>query len=145
MSNVDKAVELYRNGCACSQAILAVYGKPYGVEKEMALRISAGFAAGMRMGETCGAITGAIMVLGMRHCGEGCETMPGRQNAYVAVNDFIARFKSRKGSTLCKDLISCDVGTPEGLQSAMEKGLFQTICPGIVQAAAEILEEMETG
>jgi hypothetical protein len=47
-----------------------VYGRRFGLDRDVAMRIASGFAAGMRMAETCGAITGAIMVLGLRHATE---------------------------------------------------------------------------
>ena len=79
MDKATEAVEMFRNGCACSQAILAVYGPSQGLAKDIALRLAAGFAGGMRMGETCGAVTGAFMVLGLRHCKGGCEAPGGRK------------------------------------------------------------------
>ena len=60
MNKISEATELFREGCACSQAILAVYGQPLGLSRDLAMRIAAGFAGGMRMGETCGAVTGAL-------------------------------------------------------------------------------------
>jgi len=145
MSKVAKAVDLYRKGCACSQAILAVYGEAFGLDRALAVKIASGFAGGMRMGETCGAVTGAFMVLGLRHCGADCETSPGRSEVYAAVTEFASRFERRNGSVMCRDLLGCDIGTPEGMQAAREQGLFQTKCPEIVQEAAEILEGMLRG
>ena len=46
MNGVSKAVELFRGGCACSQAVLAAYGPRYGLSESQALRVAAGFAAG---------------------------------------------------------------------------------------------------
>jgi C_GCAxxG_C_C family probable redox protein len=63
MNEVDQAESLFRSGCACSQAVLGTYGPRLGLSETEALRVSAGFAGGMRMAETCGAVTGAIMVL----------------------------------------------------------------------------------
>ena len=63
MSRVDEAVSLFRSGCACSQAILVACSESQGVDRQTSLKIAAGFAGGMRMGNTCGAASGAIMVL----------------------------------------------------------------------------------
>ena len=70
MSKVTEASQLFRDGCACSQAILAVYGQPLGLPRKTAMQVAAGFAGGMRLGDTCGAVTGALMVLGLRHAAE---------------------------------------------------------------------------
>ena len=142
MNKTDEAVDLFGKGFACSQAILAVYGEPLGVDRELAVRIAAGFAGGMRFGGTCGAVIGAIMVLGLRHCGAECDCAVDRKSVYVAVAEFVARFEKRNGSTVCSALLDCDIATPEGMQSAKARGVFRTICPQMVRDAAEILDQM---
>lgn len=142
MSRVTEAVELFREGAACSQAILSVYGPMFGLEETTAMRVAAGFAGGMRAGDTCGAVTGAFMVLGLQHGSEDCGTGAGRQAVYQAVIEFSARFRDRNRTLLCRELLGCDVGTPEGAMQAREQDLFRTVCPKMVQDAAEILEEM---
>jgi C_GCAxxG_C_C family probable redox protein len=107
------------------------------------MRLAAGFAGGMRCGETCGAVTGAFMVLGLRHSAEDCATQPGRAETYGRVVEFADRFRQRNGALSCRELLGCDISTPEGLAQAKEQGLFRTTCVQMVQDAAEILEEME--
>ena len=94
------------------------------------------------MGETCGAVTAAFMVLGLRHCGPDCETGSGRNRVYAAVREFASRFEARAGSVICRDLLGHDVSTAEGMRAAKEEGLFETKCPKFVQEAAEVLEAM---
>jgi C_GCAxxG_C_C family probable redox protein len=142
-SNPTQATELFRQGAACSQAVLAVYCEPLGLSRDQALKVAAGFAGGMRMGETCGAVTGAIMVLGLRYAGLGCSTRRGRTEVYARVLDFLERFRKRNGSSICRELLGCDISTPEGMKQAQEKNLFETACVKLVQDAAEILDEME--
>jgi C_GCAxxG_C_C family probable redox protein len=143
MNNVSRATELFRQGCACSQAILAVYGEPLGLPFGQALKIASGFAGGMRMAETCGAVTGAIMVLGLRHASEDCTTRERRSKVYARVLDFLERFRKRNGSAICRELLGCDISTPEGMKQAQQQNLFESTCVKLVQDAAEILEEME--
>jgi C_GCAxxG_C_C family probable redox protein len=140
MSDAEKAVELFRAGCACSQAVLATYGPRYGLAEEQALRLAAPFAGGMRMAETCGAVTGAFMVLGLAHCTNESRTAEGRTAAYAAVVAFARAFEAKNGSLACRDLLGCDVSTPAGNQVAREKGLFVTTCPRLVRDASSILE-----
>jgi C_GCAxxG_C_C family probable redox protein len=141
-ARTDEAVELFRQGCACSQAILAVYGPASGVDRETAMRIAAGFAGGMRMGKTCGAVTGAYMVLGLVMCGPQCSSRPGRQTVYDAVEGLTRRFIERHGSVECKTLLGADISTEQGMQKANAEDLFETVCPRMVRDAAEILEEI---
>ena len=144
-NKASEAVDLFRAGCACSQAVLAAYGQPLGLDRECAMRIAAGFAGGMRLGETCGAVTGAFMVLGLRHTPNNDTTHAGRAEVYARVLDFARRFKERNGSLACRDLLGCDISKPEGVKQAQEQNLFKTTCVKMVQDAGEILEEMEAG
>lgn len=142
MSDADKAVALFQNGCACSQAILGTYGQRYGMDETQALRVAAGFAGGMRRAETCGAVTGGLMVLGLAWCdGEACRTIDGRREAYGAVISLATEFERRHGSLECRALLGVDVSTPEGAQVAEERGLFRTRCVELVRDAAVLLEE----
>ena len=143
MSDVPKAVQLFRGGCACSQAILATYGPPLGLSRETAMRVAAGFAGGMRLGGVCGAVTGSLMTLGLRHGSETCDTAEGRTEIYAHVVEFTRRFRERRGSLVCRELLECDISTPEGMQQARDRNLFMTTCVQLVEEAATILEEME--
>lgn len=82
------------------------------------------------------------MVLGLSADAATAGDRDRRPRIYEVVRDFAERFTTRNGSTTCKDLMGCDISTPEGLAFANEKGLFGTICPKMVQEAAGILEEM---
>jgi C_GCAxxG_C_C family probable redox protein len=142
MNRIETALSRFAAGFNCSQAVFSAYADDFGLDEEAALKIAAGFGGGMgRMAETCGAITGAMMVLGLRHGG----TTPDREakeRVYAKIRQFADRFKARNGSLLCRDLLSCDISTPAGHEAAREKGLFTTACPTYVRDAAEILEEM---
>ena len=142
MSDVDVAVELFRNGCACSQAVLGAYGPRYGLDEGQAMRVAAGFGGGMRMAETCGAVTGAFMVLGLAHCAGSCKTMQERKGACEAVTSFAEKFRQQHGSLVCRELLGCDISTPEGARLAEERHLFQTTCVELVRSAATLLEGM---
>jgi C_GCAxxG_C_C family probable redox protein len=112
------------------------------LDRETALRIASGFAAGMRMAETCGAVTGAIMVLGLHRATAESTTARLREPVYEAVKEFSVEFERRNRTLICRDLLGCDIRTEEGMQAAKERGLYKTICPKMVQDAAEILETM---
>jgi C_GCAxxG_C_C family probable redox protein len=140
MGDVDVAVQSFRSGCACSQAVLGAYGPRYGLDEDRAMRVAAGFAGGMRLAETCGAVTGAFMVLGLAYCGDGCRTAEGRKAAYGAITSFAEKFRKSHGSLVCRELLGCDITTPEGARTAHEQGLFRTKCVQLVRDAAELVE-----
>ena len=142
MTRAAAAVSCFKQGCSCSQAILSTYGPLSGLDQETALRLAAGFGGGMgRMGETCGAVTAAFMVLGLQSEGLSAESPKAREKTYERVREFARRFEARNGSIVCRDLLGCDISTAEGFKLAREKKLISTICPKMVQDAAEILEE----
>jgi len=143
MNKVAIASQLFQDGCACSQAILVAYGDPLGLPRKTAMRIAAGFGGGMRLGETCGAVTGAFMVLGLRHTSESCDKAEGRADVYARVVEFAKSFQRQNGSIVCRELLGCDISTPEGMKQAQERNLFKTTCVKMVEDAAVILEEME--
>jgi C_GCAxxG_C_C family probable redox protein len=145
MTRIEESVAYFREGFSCSQAIVAAYAPSLGLDRDTALKIASGFGGGMgRLAETCGAITGAFMVLGLKF-GSAASDRKAKEIVYTRVRDFAERFKARHGSLLCRDLLGCDLNTPEGLALAEEKKLSSTVCPPYVETAAEILEEMMEG
>lgn len=95
----------------------------------------------MHINGTCGAVTGAIMVLGLKF-GNTDENKQAKEKTYGKVILYANQFIARNGSVKCHELLGCDITTLEGVQFAREKGLFSSICPGLVRDAAEILEQM---
>ena len=68
IGHADKAVACFKEGFNCSQAVLSSFDDDFGLDKDMALKLAAGFGGGMgRMAQTCGAVTGAYMVIGLKH------------------------------------------------------------------------------
>ena len=142
-AKVESAVGCFREGFACSQAIVSTYGDEFGLDKETALKAAAGFGAGMgRLGEVCGAVTGAMLVIGLKHGQTQAKDRETKARCYALVHDFADRFRTRNGSLLCRELLGCDLGTEEGMALAKQKGYFVELCPRYVRDAAEILEEV---
>lgn len=135
-------VDRFLDGYSCSQTILTTYCKRYGVDHLTGVKLAAGFGAGMQKANTCGAVTGAIMVLGLHFGNEASINSAGRRAVYTAVIEFSKQFEALNGTLSCRKLLGCDVNTPEGMQIAAEKDLFKTICPKFVEDAASILDQM---
>jgi C_GCAxxG_C_C family probable redox protein len=140
--NAECAVTYFKNGYCCSQSVFATCAPAYGMDREMALKLASPFCGGMgRLGKTCGAVTGAFLAIGLAH-GSSDPNSATRDKTYELVNKFAARFIERNGSTECRELIGCDIGTPEGYREAQEKNLFETVCEKLVRDAVEIVEEL---
>ncbi|MCD6333866.1 MAG: C_GCAxxG_C_C family protein [Candidatus Latescibacteria bacterium] len=143
MNKVDCAVSCFEEGFSCSQAVFSTYGPQLGLDRERALKIAGTFGGGMgRMGETCGAVTGAFVVIGLKYGNSKAEDNPSKEKAYSLVREFADRFQSRNGTIGCRELLGCELSTPEGRALAREKNLFATICPKLVQDAAKIIEQI---
>ena len=139
----EQAVNVFKEGSNCSQAVISVYAEDFGLSRENALKISRGFGGGMgRMAQTCGAVTGAFMVLGLKYGNADIHDKEAKERIYGLVREFACRFENRNSSIVCRELLGCDISKPEGAATAKENGLFASVCPKLVGDAAEILEEM---
>ena len=137
MGHKERAVQYYEDGYLCSQSVLAAYAEEYGLSEEQALKLGTCLGSGMRMGEVCGACTGALMVLGLVH-----DDPKNRKTANENSERFLNTFQDANGSYICNDLLGCDVRTPEGVQYARDHRLFTEFCPKMVASAVEILGEI---
>lgn len=142
-STVETAVERFDNGHSCSQAVFTALAEPMGLDYETALKIASGFGGGMgRMGATCGAVTGALMALGLKFGGIDPDA---KEETCRLVNRFAEAFRQRHGTLECRDLIACDLTTEEGRQQAHDKDTHSTICTKLVRDAVEIAEQLIAG
>jgi len=139
---VKEAGKVFDMGYSCSQAVLSAYAEDFGLDRDTALKIAGGFGGGMgATGCTCGALTGAIMAIGLKYRGAESGNSEAKMKTYAAVQKAMRLFEERNGSTLCRDLIDCDISTPEGHAAAREKGAFN-VCSDLVRSAVEILNEV---
>jgi C_GCAxxG_C_C family probable redox protein len=139
MQEIDIAVDYFESGYSCAQAILTAFGEMFGLDNGIAIKIAGAFGAGMSYsGQTCGAVSGALMVIGLKYGATGED----KQLTYEIARDFIRRFTARNGTISCTELLGYDLGIPEQLEAARGKGLFSTRCNKFVQDSAAILMEM---
>ena len=139
----EQAVAHFTEGYLCSQSVLLAYADQVGVEPETAAKIAAPFGAGMaRMGWTCGAVTGALMAIGLRYGFETAGDVETKERMYEKERLFLTRFGSRHGALMCRELLGRDLSTPEGFEQAKDEGLFETRCPRYVGDAVRILAEI---
>ena len=141
MSDIEEAVSGLEKELNCCQSVLSIYGPRFGLDRELAIKLASGFGGGIgHQGETCGAVTGAIMAIGLKYGGVLDED--STEKLYGLIAKYLEKFKARHGSTHCRELLDCDITTPQGLQVARDQGLFEKLCPNFVRTSAEILEEI---
>ncbi len=143
MTRIEKAAALFAEGFSCSQSVFTAYSDMFGLDRETSLRISQPFGGGMaHLGEACGAVTGAFMLLGLKHGRTRAEDLAARDRTYEAMRKLAGRFKDLHCSIQCRCLLGLDLGTEEGMRQAREKNLFKTLCAKYVENAAEIVGEL---
>ena len=107
----DEVIARFAAGANCAQCTLAPWADGLGYDEEELMRMGAAFAGGMHRGETCGAVTGALMALGLAY---------GDDPAAVAEKtaQFQAAFTERFGSTICREILGYDLSQPGALEEA---------------------------
>ncbi len=134
---IARAEEMFKEGFVCSQAVFAAFSEMLGLDKEMALKIGNGFGGGIaRKQEVCGAVSGAIMAIGLKHGKTYAGDNISHEKTYAMIDSFCSEFIERNKSINCHDILGCD------LTEAKEKGLFPTVCLKCVRDAAEIVESI---
>ena len=125
----------------CSQVVAGAFAKELNIDRETLLKVSSCFGGGMDCGETCGAVTGALMVLGLKY---GHLAGDAEQKALMSqkITEFKQRFHEKYPSDMCRDLLGHDVAKPGELEKVLEEGLLFSFCPHVVQHVIEILHEM---
>jgi C_GCAxxG_C_C family probable redox protein len=142
MTRSEKAGKTFNSGYNCAQSVLSVFAEEYNLDKPTALKLSTGFGGGMgRMQHTCGAVTGAFMVIGLKHGKSNDHEDENQEISFSMVQDFSKKFIEQHGSINCKDIIQCDLQTEEGRKYFQENDLIKT-CTECVKTAVNILEEM---
>jgi len=123
----------------CAQTVFSLFAPELGIDEKTALKIASGFGGGMACAETCGTVTGAYMVIGMKH-GHSTSNPEEKAKTKMLVKQFNEQFKQQHGSLICKQLTGFDISTPEGSAAASEAGVFQNKCPEFIKTACNILE-----
>ncbi len=143
-SRTDVATARLRSGYNCAQAVLDAFRDEGGLGEDLALKLATGLGAGMgRMQEVCGAVTGGILVLGLRHGRGSAEDRTATEQTYARTRELMDQFAARHGSCLCRQLLAgYDIATAEGRQRALADKVFDKVCTSCVQTVVEILDQM---
>lgn len=146
MTTITKAEDArtrFTEGFSCSQAVLASFSEELGMDKETAYKISCGFGAGIaRSGNICGAVSGAILVIGMKYGKATKEDNAAREKTYALVDEFLKEYTALHGSVMCPDLLGYDMSDPAQFAEAKEKKVAARLCPGLTKDAVIVLEKV---
>jgi C_GCAxxG_C_C family probable redox protein len=143
MTKSDDALASFNQGITCSSAVFSTFCHELGLDEKMAKKIGCGFGAGVsRTGNICGAVSGAIMVIGLKYGkaeqGEDAATEKTR----ALTRQFIQEFTRKNGSVNCTELLGHNLNNQDEYDAAAKAKMFRTKCPECVRDAADILEKI---
>ncbi|MFA4825775.1 MAG: C-GCAxxG-C-C family protein [Methanoregula sp.] len=143
MTKSNDALTSFKSGFTCSSAVFSAFSDELGLDGDTAKKIACGFGAGIsRTGNICGAVSGAIMVIGLKYGKtlEGDDAATEKTRALV--RQFIHEFIEKNGSINCTELLGYDLSDPKAFSAARDSGLFWTKCPALVRDSTGILEKI---
>jgi C_GCAxxG_C_C family probable redox protein len=137
IARIERACKFFKQGYACSQAILLAFSDKYGFDNHSAAAIASTFGGGMgRLRLTCGALTGAFMVIGLEYGNVAPDDMERKLDCYRLVREMYVRFETLHGTTVCGELLAkyC----PSSMD-VKKRRHHRIICDRLVKDAATIL------
>ncbi len=137
---LQRAEELFLQGYNCAQAVGCACAPDGGVPPELVAKLATGFGAGMgRTQETCGAVSGAILALGLRGGRALGDDKARTEETYAKVQALLRAFAALHGSCNCRELLGgCDLRTEEGQREFRERGHLRSRCVEYVKTAAAL-------
>jgi C_GCAxxG_C_C family probable redox protein len=130
-------------GFNCAQSVLIAYAEDFGLSRHLALGLAAGFGGGIaRQGQTCGVVSGALMVLGLKYGMLEAGDPTAKEHCYLIGQQFLTRFREAHGSVLCRELLGYDLSVPEQRAQARDLKLTRQICPALVRDAVLLTGEL---
>lgn len=144
-TRTEIALTRFSSGYNCAQSVLYAFRDDCGVSDDLALKMATGFGAGMgRKQEVCGAVTGGILVLSLRHGRGSADDSSATEQTYQKTRELMDRFASKHGSCICRQLLDgYELATVEGRQRFKADGMLDKACKPCVQSVVEILEQIQ--
>lgn len=143
MTKSEQAVELFKSGYSCAQAVLLAFAEELNLDKETAAKIASSFGGGMgRLREVCGAFSGLLLAAGLKFGPSDPKDIHAKASHYALVQKLAARFKEKNGSIICRDLLGVagpQAPTPE---ARTEQYYKKRPCAGMIACAAELMEQL---
>ncbi|MBQ8574939.1 MAG: C_GCAxxG_C_C family protein [Clostridia bacterium] len=142
---VERAIELFKSGFNCSQAVFAAFAGEFGMDEETALKVSAGLGGGVgRSREVCGAVCGAAMLVGFKYGATDGDDAEAKQRCYQVVQQIITEFKTNNPTIICRELLelnSSDNTDPKP-EARTPEYYKKRPCVQLVEDAARAVEKV---
>ena len=139
-SKSEFASSQFAAGFGCAASVFSAFSEGYGLDSGFAAKLACGLGGGCASGEICGAASGGVLVVSLKHGQEKTGDADAKANCHKNVVQFIRKFKEKNGALACRDMLKCDPTTEEGHKVYLNKRT--TVCPAVVKNSADILEEL---
>jgi len=129
----------------CAQKIVSVFCEQYGIPLALARKIAHPFGGGLRAGEACGALAGAMIIIGLKN---GCADPHAPEDRAFCdrhAAEFAKKFKEQNGHITCRDLLGIDTSIGDNRALATQQGLFRRVCPSVIENTVLLLQELGYG
>ncbi|MBN1633120.1 MAG: C_GCAxxG_C_C family protein [Ignavibacteria bacterium] len=145
MERKNKAIKLFRGDNNCAQSVLIAFSDITGLNDSAAAKIAAGFGGGIgKMQEVCGALSGAVMVIGYKYYDEKNPT-ESKNFINKQIQTLLKKFESVYGSIRCRDLTELDFSTEEGMKKKHEENISGVKCEKYIADVCDLLEKLVVG
>jgi C_GCAxxG_C_C family probable redox protein len=144
MNHTEPALHYFKTGFNCAQSVLTPFSEQFGLAEDHCLKVACAFGAGMgRQQQTCGAVTGALMVLGL-HFGKGKMDDNARKiHTYEKTQEFMKAFTEKHGSINCLELLEgLHMSNPEESKEIDARELYRLKCTRYVSDAVQIAAKL---
>ena len=137
------AREYLASGYNCAQSVLKAVLEEKGIFFEEAMSLSSGFGGGIAgEGRTCGAVSGAIMAIGVLNGLNSKDVVQSKEHTYKLSGVLIERLKEKFETTQCYELIGVDMKDAEAKKAARERGVFSDQCSEFVATSVKIVLDL---
>jgi C_GCAxxG_C_C family probable redox protein len=140
----EDAVKVFKGGFNCAQGVFVPFAEEYGLSVRNGRLVASSFGAGMgRTQETCGAVTGALMAIGLKYGFAEASDQGRKDLALAKTKEFLGLFEAEFGSSKCRDLLpGIDLNSDEGQRLHKELNQRELICAKCVEFAARTVESL---
>ncbi|MCI8609833.1 MAG: C_GCAxxG_C_C family protein [Firmicutes bacterium] len=129
MDRKEQALDLHKRGFNCAQSVACSFCNVMGADPETTFRLAEPFGLGIGAMETCGAVSGMAMVVGMKMSDGDLDTPKTKRQCYDMMQTLIKEFKEKNSSIVCSEIKGIETGTV--LRS----------CNGCIEDAVELLDK----
>lgn len=143
----QKAMDLLKECGNCAQTSFAILNDAHDLDGDQILKALTPFPGVALRGETCGAVTGSLMALGLVYGRDDLKDWNAYIRSLPPTRKFCSRFEARYGSTACNDILQKELGQTydladraEALQYVVSGG--PEACAGVVAGAVEMASEI---